>query len=143
VRAGLLRTADLPRQPREVLGETHSQRIDALVSDVVDASWDAAGQRPQTGGVIAMSAAVAQATDQLREFLFENVYLWEERLAEAARARRIIEFLWAYYLKHPDEVESSEYTRGEDPLARRVADYVSGMTDHFAVARAEQLGFSS
>jgi dGTPase len=141
VRAGLLRDEDLPRGARETLGETHSQRIDRLVSDVVDASWDAAIQESANRRVIAMSAEVTAATDELRDFLFENVYLWEERLAEAARARRVIEFLWDYYLLHPDEVESSEYTRPEDALTRRVADYVSGMTDHFAVARAQQLGF--
>jgi dGTPase len=142
VRAGLLRIEDLPRLARDVLGETHSARIDTLVSDVVDASWEVASNARGVDSMIAMSPEVAAATDGLRDFLFENVYLWEERLAEAARARRLIEFLWAYYLKHPDEVESSEYTRTEDSLVRRVADYVSGMTDHFAVARAEQLGFS-
>ena len=41
-----------------------------------------------------MSDEIAAATDELRDYLFENVYLWEERLAEAARARRVIEFLW-------------------------------------------------
>jgi dGTPase len=89
-----------------------------------------------------MSAAVTAATDALREFLFENVYLWEERLAEADRARRVIEFLWEHYLRHPDEVDASEYTRAHDPLARRIADYISGMTDGFAIATAARLGFT-
>ena len=88
-----------------------------------------------------MGAEVSAAADELRDYMFENVYLWEERLAEAARARRVIEFLWERFLRHPDEFTSSEYTRAEDPLARRVADYISGMTDHFAVAAAERLGF--
>jgi dGTPase len=86
---------------------------------------------------------VTAATNALRDYLFENVYLWEERLAEAARARRVIEFLWEHYLRHPEEIEASEYTRPEDALARRVADYIAGMTDHFAVAAAERLGFRS
>jgi dGTPase len=147
VRAGLVLASDLPREARQALGETHSQRINTLVSDIVDASWDAAS-RPRidgalaAGSVIAMSAGVAAATDELRDYLFENVYLWEERLTEAARARRLIEFLWDWYLAHPEEVESSEYTRPEDALARRVADYISGMTDHFAAAAAERLGFA-
>lgn len=142
IRAGVLRPEDLPA--RDVLGETHSQRIDTLVSDIVDESWEAAQAPPVNGapaGTIKMSAAIAAATDQLRDFMFENVYLWEERLAEAARARRIIEFLWDHFMQHPDEVASSEYTRPDDPLVRRIADYISGMTDLFALRTAERLGF--
>ncbi len=141
-RAGLLRADELPARARRVLGETHSERIDALVSDIVDASW-AVAQRARDGGpaVIGMGDEVAEAADELRDYMFENVYLWEERLAEAARARRIIEFLWERLLRHPEEFAASEYTRAEDPLARRVADYISGMTDHFAVGTAERHGF--
>ena len=144
VRAGLLRPEDLPANARRVLGETHSERIDTLVSDVVDASWEAALQ-PRDGGplpAIAMSPEVSAATDELRDYLFENVYLWEERLAEADRARRLIEFLWAHFLRDPSELEASEYTRREDALTRRIADYISGMTDGFAIAAAGRLGFT-
>ncbi len=145
VRAGLLREEELPREARRVLGETHSQRIDTLVSDIVDASWDVAmqprGIDGMPAGEIAMSAEAASAADELREYLFENVYLWEERLAEAARARRVLEFLWEHFMRHPDEFAASEYTRPEDPLARRIADYIAGMTDLFAMATAARLGF--
>jgi dGTPase len=145
-RAGVLDPDELPVEARRVLGDTHSQRIDVLVCDVVDASWSAAqhpredGQLPEDA-VVTMSEDVAAAANILRDFMFEHVYLWEERLAEAARARRVIEFLWERYLAHPEEVAASDYTRPEDPLARRVADYISGMTDHFALATAERLGF--
>jgi dGTPase len=148
VRAGLLRTDDLPARARTVLGETHSERIDTLVTDAVDASWEAA-MRPRpseragaTQPEVRLSVEVAAAADELREYLFANVYLWEERLAEAERARRVIEFLWERFMDHPDEIAASEFTRPEDPLARRVADYVAGMTDLFAMAAAERLGFS-
>ncbi|HZP57656.1 MAG TPA: deoxyguanosinetriphosphate triphosphohydrolase [Dehalococcoidia bacterium] len=141
VRAGLLREDELPARARRVLGETHSRRIDTLVSDVVDASWDAS-RRPRPGGEIAMSAEVAEATDELRGFMFERVYLWEERLAEAERARRVIEFLWEAFLRDPRELEGSDYTRAEDSYARRTADYIAGMTDTFALATAARLGFS-
>ena len=141
VRAGLLRTEDLPRGARRILGDTHAQRIDTLVSDIVDASWDAA-QSPARALPIAMSGEIAAATNELRDYLFENVYLWEERLAEADRARRVIEFLWQHFMRHPEEVAASEYTRPEDPLARRIADYIAGMTDLFALAAATRLGFT-
>jgi len=143
-RAGLLRPDELPATARRVLGETHSQRIDALVSDIVDASWDAA-HAPRDGAAnsaIVMRDDVAAAADELRGYMFDNVYLWEERLAEAARARRVIEFLWERLIRHPEEFAASEYTRPDDSLVRRVADYISGMTDHFAVATAERHGFT-
>ncbi len=143
VRAGLLREEELPADARRVLGETHSQRIDTLVSDTVDASWEAALRPRGEGGAIVMSADVGTATDALRDYLFENVYLWEERLAEAERARRVLEFLWDHFLHHPEEVAASEYTRPEDPLARRTADYIAGMTDLFAMSTARRLGFLS
>jgi dGTPase len=143
IRAGLLRPGDLPKAARAVLGETHSQRIDTLVSDIVDASWSAA-EAPRDAAApaaISMSDEVLSATNELRDYLFENVYLWEERLAEADRARRVLEFLWEHFLRHPEEFAASEYTRPEDALARRAADYIAGMTDHFAVATAKRLGF--
>ncbi len=144
VRAGLLTEDDLPKDARGVLGATHSDRIDRLVTDIVDASWDAAQQRRGTepAPTITMSADVAAATDELRDYLFENVYLWEERLSEADTARRTIEFLWAHFLKHPEEIVASEYVRAEDALTRRIADYISGMTDHYAIAAAKRLGFA-
>jgi dGTPase len=144
VRAGVLREDELPRAARQSLGETHSGRIDTLVSDIVDASWDAA-MTPRDGesqAAIAMSAPVAEATDELRAFLFDHVYLWEERLAEADRARRIVEHLWAYLLAHPEDLAASDYTRAGDPLARRTADYIAGMTDLFALRTAERTGFT-
>ncbi len=145
VRAGLLSPEDLPKDARAVLGETHSERIDALVSDIVDASWEAASLPRTAGGpgaVIAMSAEVAGATNELRDYLFENVYLWEERLAEADRARRVLEFLWEHFLRHPAEFAASEYTRPDDSAVRRTADYIAGMTDLFAMATATRLGFT-
>jgi dGTPase len=144
VRAGLLQPDDLPANARRVLGETHAQRIDTLVTDVVDASWESA-QRPRGEAPpqpITMSAEVAAATDELRDFLFVNVYLWEERLAEADRARRVIEFLWEHFQREPAELEASEYTRPEDALSRRIADYIAGMTDLYALAAADRLGFT-
>lgn len=145
VRAGLLRPEELPAAARHVLGETHRERIDTLVTDVVDASWQAAQLSRDDGRAlapIAMSGPIAHATDELRAYLFENVYLWEERLAEADRARRLIEFLWEHFMRDPAELDASEYARAEDALSRRIADYISGMTDLFAMATAERLGFS-
>ena len=71
--------------------------------------------------------------------MFENVYEWEGQQAEAARARKVLHFLFEYYLAHPDAL-TSEFTLPDDPLVRRVADYVAGMTDLFALRTANELG---
>jgi len=141
IRAGLLGEGDLPEQVRAVLGGSHSRRIDTLVRDIIEASWAASGPPAvEEQPAIGMSEEVAAATNELREFMYQNVYLWEGRAAEAARARRMVGFLFEHYLSHPEEI-TSDFTRPEDPPSRRAADYIAGMTDLFALREAERLGF--
>jgi dGTPase len=142
IRAGMLREEDLPASARQVLGTSHRQRIDTLVLDIVATSWAATGEGVRAGEEpprISMSEQAAAATNELRDFMFENVYEWEGQLAEAARARQVILFLFEYYLSHPEAL-TSDFTRPEDALMRRVADYIAGMTDLFALRTAESLG---
>lgn len=143
IRAGLLREDDLPQAARDVLGSSHAGRINALVLDIVASSWGASGEESK-GDVgeaprIAMSEPVAAATNELRDYMFHHVYEWEGQLAEARRAERVVHFLFEYYLAHPEQL-TSDFTRPEDPLARRVADYIAGMTDHFALRTAARFG---
>jgi dGTPase len=142
IRAGLLRDEDLPASTREVLGATHSQRINTLVLDIIETSWPATGEGASANGEmprINMSDRAARATNELRDFMFENVYEWEGQQAEAARARQIVHFLFDYYSSHPEAI-TSDFTLPDDPLVRRAADYVSGMTDLFAMRTADALG---
>src|SRR3990170_7051809 len=90
---------------------------------------------------IGMSEGVLAAANILREFMFQRVYLWEGRREEAERAKRVVRFLFHYYLSRPDEIESG-FVISSDPPWRRAADYVAGMTDGFALAAAERLGHS-
>jgi len=141
IRAGLLGEGDLPERVRSVLGSSHSRRIDTLVRDIIGASWAASGPpAAEEQPAIGMSEEVAAATNELREFMYQNVYLWEGRAAEAARARRLVGFLFEHYLSHSEEI-TSDFTRPEDPPSRRAADYIAGMTDLFALREAERLGF--
>ena len=91
--------------------------------------------------MIGMSERVLAAANVLREFMFQRVYLWEGRREEAERAKRVVRFLFQYYLSHPEEIESG-FVIAADPPWRRAADYVAGMTDGFALAAAERLGHS-
>lgn len=145
IRAGLIAEDELPREVTETLGRRHSQRIDRLVSDIVEHSWAATGEGASAGSghaedvSIGMSERVLAATNVLREFMFQRVYLWEGRREEAERAKQVVRFLFQHYMSHPEEMES-DFLIATDPPWRQVADYVAGMTDGYALAAAERLG---
>ncbi|MDI6858043.1 MAG: deoxyguanosinetriphosphate triphosphohydrolase [Dehalococcoidia bacterium] len=139
IRAGLLTEDDLPERVKEVIGRGHSQRIDALVSDIVASSWAATGLSKGTP-VITMSGPMLAAADEMRDFMFERVYLWEASRRETQGAKRIVAFLFEYYTRRPEEIVS-DFTLPVDPPARRAADYIAGMTDGFAQELAASLGF--
>jgi dGTPase len=139
IRAGLLTEEDLPQRVHAVLGRKHSQRINTLVCDIVDHSWAATGPLGETAPVINMSDNVLLATDELREFMFDRVYLWEATQRESAGAKRVVQFLYKYYVANPEEI-TSDFTQPDDPPWRRAADYVAGMTDGFATDLAQRLG---
>jgi dGTPase len=87
---------------------------------------------------ITMSAPVWAAANVLREFMFQRVYLLEERQEEAEQAKHVVRRLYAYFAEHPDEIRSEFVIEG-DPHWRRAADYVAGMTDQYALKTAARL----
>ena len=77
--------------------------------------------------------------NELREYMFQHVYLLAERRAEVEQAKNIVRFLFDHAIAHPDSI-SSGYSLPDDPLPRRAADFVSGMTDRYAIRLAAALG---
>ena len=79
IRAGILSDEDVPTEVTAVLGQTHSQRVNALVLDIIDHSWAATGEAGAAEGDIriGMSPQAQAAANSLREFLFQRVY-WPE-----------------------------------------------------------------
>jgi dGTPase len=130
VRAGVIGQDELPARAVEVLGSTHSARINTLVTDLVD--------RSAGGPEIRLSDDVFRALDGLREFLFDNVYLRDEARSEQDKAISMVRSLFAHYLDHPEEVPQ-EYHRAPGDPPTRVADYIAGMTDRYALRIYEQL----
>ncbi len=141
VRADLISEEELPREVQETLGNRHSQRINTLVCDIIEASWAATGEEPNAGAEVAigMSDDVAAAANILREFMFQRVYLLEGRQEETERAKNVVRVLYDHYSRHPEETES-DFVIVDDPAWRRAADYVAGMTDRYALATAARLG---
>jgi dGTPase len=130
LRAGVLTPAELPAEPIRTLGETHARRINTLVTDLVASSED----REE----IQLSKAVFGALDSLRDFMFEQVYLREDTHGEHERATRLIRELFQHFLDHPGDLPE-EYHRAPGDLPTRVADYISGMTDRYAIRTYERL----
>jgi dGTPase len=123
IRAGLLSEDDLPERPIAVLGSTGSQRIDALVHDMVEHSAKAGGivQGPTAGPAMA----------ELRKFMFEHVYLGPAVRAEHARIANVVRKLFEHYVEHPEQLPDGGASDGD--AAERVTDYLAGMTDRYCI----------
>jgi len=128
LRAGILRSQDLPAEEIELLGPTGSKRIDTLVRDIVEHS---AGAEEITQG-----REVGGAMLRLRKFMFDRVYLGPEARREQNRIRRTMHGLFEHYLQHLDEIPSLDPAAGD---GQRVADYIAGMTDRFCIAKFTEL----
>ena len=138
-RAGILRPDMLPREVSEVLGETHARRINAMVSDIVETSWDASGESDFGGTpVIGMSEDTRRAFYALREFMFDNVYLPESDGTLGRTAEDIMGLLYSHFSANRGEIppEYGQRSKSEDMA---VVDYISGMTDHYAIRVAERV----
>ncbi len=126
VRARIIADDDLPPPALGVLGRSRSARINSAVTDIVTQSLGTSQ--------VTMSPAALAALSELREYLFAHVYTSPVVKREAERARHIVSELFRYYRERP-EVMPHEYRH--DPLHegvdRRVADYIGGMTDSFAI----------
>ena len=140
IRSGVLREEDLPSSVRRTLGTRHSQRIDGMVTDVVEASWACSGVGGSEGTrpAIAMSPRVRRVLNTLREFMFQQVYGPSSRSVQAQRAKEVLAYLYTYLTAHPDEVPE-EYWQREESSEQKAVDYIAGMTDQFAVRMAEEL----
>ena len=131
-RAGVLKESDLPEEITKVLGSRHSERINTMVKSIVDTSYD----QP----FIAMSEEVGRATGDLRAFLFENVYLNPAAKSEEIKAQEMLVKLFEYYVKHPEKLPASYYKNIEsEGVERCVCDFVSGMTDRYAIDTYSEL----
>lgn len=132
MRAGILRNEDIPKAISDVLGYTHSQRINTLVSDMIQTS---AGKP-----VITMTATVEKAMLDLRSFMFEHVYRNPVAKGEESKARRIIQELYLHYISHPEQLpEDFQPQLDLEGMPRVVCDYVAGMTDKYAVYKFEEI----
>ena len=124
VRAGVISNDDIPRDIAKHLGCTKSQRINTLVTSIVNNSVD----------TVKMDGETEKYYDLLHEFLFESVYKNPVAKSEETKVKGIVEWLFEYYGKNPEKM-SEEYLAitETDGKERAITDYIAGMTDHYAV----------
>lgn len=127
IRAGLIAYKDLPKECIKVLGDSHARRIGAMVKDVIAV----AGKKD--GRVVSLSQPFLEATVKLRYFLYKEVYFGKIVYSNFLKASKILKELYNYFLEHEEEfIKESGMSNTDDPLERRVCDFIAGMTDRYA-----------
>ena len=125
-RAGILKEKDLPKEIIKILGNDKSKRITTLVKDLVLNSMD----KP----FVALSQEKEEAMEELRNFMFKNVYHDNDAKSEEVKANRLIELLYKHFLDYPQNLPSLYLNvREKDGDVKAVLDYISSMSDNFAI----------
>ena len=134
IRAGIITEEDLPADAVKIVGESHSDRIGAMVIDIIEFS--------QEHNAIGMSEPYRKATDLLKDFMYAEVYGRDVRgIAELAHAGECLKNLFRFYMNHPQEIPDmtpdieSNNELADDVIniqARKVCDFISSMTDRYA-----------
>jgi dGTPase len=126
LRGGVLQKFELPADCLRVLGNTHGERIATMVSDIITCSRN----QPH----LTMSSLVEDAMNGLREFMFEHVYRDSWRSNQESRCDYILRAMFGYYMEHigelPEDYLMVCYREGTE---RGVCDFLSGMTDRYAI----------
>lgn len=134
IRAKIFSESDIPVRYTDVLGHSVRERLNTMIHDMISCSMD----QP----VIRMSPGMQETMQELRSWLFENVYLNEVPKAEEKKAQRMVEYLYDYYREHVDEMPK-EYrrliTERSEPEYRIVCDYIAGMSDSYAIFKFKEL----
>lgn len=124
LRAGVIEYHDIPTATLTTFGATSREWIASMVNSVIETS--------QESGSVEMDARYLEVMGQLRDFMFERVYLSAEAEIQKEKAILVIQDLVRYYSEHSTEVPDSYTVPGAEPLTRAI-DYVAGMTDRYAL----------
>lgn len=152
LRSDFVKLDDLPAEAVEALGVRHSQRVDTVISDVVESSWDCTGEidvaqsapdgtsaaAAGTKPWIRMSPELGKIVTDLRVFMFERFYHPISASVEGRKAAAIVGVLFEHFSRKPELIPAwiRELSESNE---RAAADYVCGMTDNYALMMAEQV----
>ena len=133
IRGGVIREEELPSVYTDILGHSTRERLNTLIHDIVEQSQG----KPD----IRMSEDVEFAFKGMRKYMFDNVYTNPKAKGEEQKAENIVGELFYYYMEHP-ELLPNEYIermwQSGETQERSVCDYISGMTDQYAIAKFQE-----
>ena len=130
--AGILSHKDIPESLRDVFAYSYSLRVDRMVGAVIEASLDS----PE----ISMLPEVYEAMMEMRRYLTEHVYHNSPAKTEQSKAEELLTRLFEYYVTYPEQMPLFYYKNTEtEGVERMVCDYISGMTDRYAIETYRRL----
>ena len=134
IRSGVISFDDLPEREIEILGSTHSDRINNMITDLCKNS--------EGKDTISLSPEYADSLGRLRSFMFANVYSAADvrSVSDVDTVDRIIRSLYSYYMEHEGEIPGIYKTiKEEEGTEVAVKDLISGMTDRYALNLYDKL----
>ncbi len=132
IRGGVLENGDVPFEIAEVLGANSRQRLNTMIRAVVEESRGKA--------CIEMEKTVKNAHAELLRFMFDNVYISSAAKVEEKKAEEIVKSLYRHFAEHPEQMpEEYQLIIEREGVTRAACDYISGMTDNYAVNKYSEL----
>ncbi len=130
VRAGVIKASDIPKEFVALFGDTHSKRISSMICDIIDESYGK--------NTIAQTSEFRDGMNALRRYMFENVYTSPLAKSEEVKAIKMIEFLYLYFCDNEKKLPE-QFVYDSEPVERRVCDFISTMSDTYAVRLFEEI----
>ncbi len=132
IRAGIIRVNDIPFECLKILGNSHKARINTMIIDIITESLG----KPY----VKMSTEREKATDDLRKFMFENIYIGSKAKEEETKVQYIIKELYMHFIDNPDDIpDEMKINLANENIHRIVCDYIAGMTDRYALNRYKSI----
>lgn len=124
ISAGIIVESDLPKECITYFSSIQKKRLNKMIEEIVQNSI----RKP----LISMSEEAWYYTTKLRDWMFQNVYVDSPAKLEEGKAREIIKWLFEYYVKFLTP------NCGKEKAQRIVCDYISGMTDRYAIEKFKE-----
>ena len=127
IRAGIISSDSLPKELTKVLGNSSSQRINTMINGLIDKSYG----KP----IVEMEDEVYEATMDLRQYMFKNVYMDSVVKSEEIKIKRLLTELYKFYMEDLSRIPENHLNLYNDRLHSDediVSDYIAGMTDTYA-----------
>ena len=134
IRAGIISEEDIPREYTDLLGNSTKERLNTLINDIVINSYNK--------NDICMSDRIGGAMKELREHMFNNLYLNPAAKSEEEKADKLITELYRYYIANIDKLPDNykmfitEYNQAKEQV---VCDYIAGMSDQYSIMKFQEI----